>query len=62
MDNIVIRDLTQDEMPECNGGIALAAVALGFTIICTCVSAGYIFGKDCAERDRRNKNSNECFF
>ena len=55
MDIIVIRDLTQDEMAECNGGIALAAVALGFTIICTCVSAGYIFGKDCAERDRRNQ-------
>ena len=55
MDNIVIRDLSQDEMAECSGGIGLTAIALAFTIISTCVGAGYIFGKDCAERDRRNK-------
>lgn len=53
MEKVIMENLTIEEMSECNGGIGLAAITLAFTIISACVTAGYTYGKDCAERDRR---------
>lgn len=51
MGKVIMENLTIEEMSECNGGIGLAAITLAFTIISACVTAGYTYGKDCAQRD-----------
>lgn len=42
------RELSVEEMTNCSGGFLPLLLFFG-----SCLSAGYIFGKDCAERDNR---------